>query len=400
MADKYKNHTENRYYLAIDGLRLLASINIVLFHLEVMGGLYNLHGNPAWFFRIIKGPAFHATIFFILGGFIFTSKFASKANEFKTLPFLKKRFFELYPLHAITTILMIVIHLLHRIPSGNIDIPKLLFSAFMHLSLLWSVFPFNSYSLNTPSWALSAFFLCYLFFGPLLKLVAGIKTKRYLFVFLIIASIPLIAWSVLYQRLGNPPELYSFFHIFGPVRFFEFFTGMLLARFFQLTNTENKNKSILKPILYDSIIVISVIAVFNLLRLHSKEFPSLQFISYHLFLTPFYIIILYCVAVEKGLIAKLFSLPFIRKTGRSSFYPYLIHIPLINLITYICENIFGYRKFLHIPHNILLFIVMLYGASYIYVNKIRKRKMTMPVTKRKEITEPELISEIPADSNL
>jgi hypothetical protein len=43
---------------------------------------------------------------------------------------------------------------------------------------------------------------------------------------------------------------------------------------------------------------------------------------------------------------------------------------------------------------------MLYGASYIYVNKIRKRKMTMPVTKRKEITEPELISEIPADSNL
>jgi len=92
-------------------------------------------------------------------------------------------------------------------------------------------------------------------------------------------------------------------------------------------------------------------------------------------------------------------LPFIRKTGRSSFYPYLIHIPLINLITYICENIFGYNKFLHIPHNIFIFIAMLYGASYIYVNKIRKRKMTISSTKKKVITEPALISEIPADSH-
>ncbi|MDO5577172.1 MAG: acyltransferase, partial [Fibrobacter sp.] len=338
--------------------------------------------NPSWLFRIIKGPAFHATIFFILGGFIFTSKFASKAAEFKTFPFLKKRFFELYPLHAITTVAMIIILLLHQIPSGNVNISKLAFSAFMHLSLLWSFFPFNSYSLNTPSWALSAFFLCYLLFGPLLKLVAKINNKRYLFAMLVMAFIPLAAWSIIYRQMGNPPEFYNFFHIFGLIRFFEFVIGMLLARFFQITTSKPRKESFLQPILCDCVVIISIVSIFFLLQLHSGKFSSLQFISYHLFLTPFYVIILYTVATEKGLLAKLFSLPVIRKTGRSSFYPYLIHIPLINIITYTCENFFGYKKFLHEPLNITLFIVILYGASYIYVNNFRKRKLNIPPTQK------------------
>ena len=376
-----------RYFNAIDGLRLIASVNIVLFHLEDIGGLYNLGGSPAWLFRVLKGPAFHATIFFILGGFIFATKFSAQAATFKTLPFIKKRLSELYPLHALTTVLMILIFMAHKIPSGSLDITKLFFSAFMHLSLLWSLFPFFSYQLNTPSWALSAFFLCYILFGPILRLTLQINKKRVLFLLSVLCFSIVLLWGLLYGAIGSTQNLYSFFHIFAPVRFFEFGIGMLLARFFQLTTGTRKN-SLVRSIFNNSLILISVILIYQTLTLRTHPDKTISFIAYHSLLTPMYVVILYCLADERGLIPRILSIPFIRMIGRSSFYPYLIHIPLISSISLFCEKFLNYKKFLHEPLNITLFMVVLYGGSVLYMHKFRKKRKT-PVSTKQVVSYPE-----------
>lgn len=367
-----------RYFLAVDGLRLLASINIVLFHLQGIGGLYDLHEKPQWIFTLLKGPAFHASIFFMLGGFIFTLKFSPHVATFNNLVFLKKRFRELYPLHATTTLAMLLLKIIHTAGTIDFNLPKVLFSGFMHLTLAWSLFPFFSYALNRPSWALSAFFLCYLLFGVALKQIARINSKRQCMLFALLCLVPLLLWGLLFKTLGTPEQLYPFFHIFAPIRFFEFLLGMVLARFFQLTNRENV-RSLLRSLLNDGIIIVTLLLIISNLTLQTKNNPALTFFSYHLFMVPLYFLLLYGLATEQGFIARLLSTPIVRKTGRSSFYPYLLHIPLISYITYVCEHGFGYYKFLHRPVNIVGFMVLLYGGSYLYVNHARKRKPSGPV---------------------
>ncbi len=376
--------TTPKYFRSIDGLRLLASINIVLLHLEGLGGLNDLNGAPAWLFRLIKGPAFHASIFFLLGGFIFTIKFASHSQNFKPLPFLHKRFRELFPLHAISTLMMAVIFAIRSSSNGNLDLIKLIYSALLHLSLLYSFFPFFCYTLNTPSWALSAFFLCYLLFGPVLKFVASIKSKRLLLLFSFLSCLPPLLWGLFYGALGTPKDLYHFFHIFAPVRFFEFLTGMFLARFYQLSD---RPRSIYTALLSDLLSIVSLVSIYRLLSLHTAESTLNSYLAYHVYVLPFYFILLYVVANEQGFISAILGLSFIRNIGKSSFYPYLLHIPLISLITYICENFFGYKRFLHSPINIILFMVPLYVLSAVYVSKFRKKRKPLILAASPEIKE-------------
>ena len=345
-------------------------------------------GSPGWFFRILKGPAFHASLFFILGGFIFAAKFAPKIGTFKNWPFLKKRFSELYPLHLITTLMMASLFVIRRWGTESIDWGKLCASLFMHLSFLWSLFPFGTHNLNTPSWALSAMFFCYLLFGPMLKWTFSIKNKKTVIMFIALCFLPLAAWGYLYSTIGTPKEYYHFFHTFAPVRLFEFGIGMLLARFLILQKETKKSAarvSVINNKIYcwkalcgDLTIAFCVYLVYSNLSLQYKGDPTLRFFSYHLFMVPLYLIILYVVALEKGVIARILSFPTLRKIGRTSFYPYLIHIPLMSIVTLYCERALGYRKFLHSPLNILVFMLILYGCSYLYVyalrNRLRQRK--------------------------
>jgi len=371
-----------RYFLAVDGLRLLASLNVVLFHLHGIGGLHDLGGKPLWLFQIIRGPAFHATIFFMLGGFIFTVKFADRAATFSSRAFLVKRFKELFPLHLITTLVMVALKYVQDIAAGSLDAGKIVASALVHLSLLWSFFPFGTYSLNRPSWALSAFFLCYVLFGPMLRMVVKIRRKRICMAAAICCMAPVALWSLLYISIGTPADLYNFFHIFAPVRFFEFAVGMLLARFFLLSSvcgrSEAPDRSLSGGLVNDAMILSAGALIYMLARYQASRNPAVAFFTYHVCMVPLYFVVLYSLATERGIVCRLLSLSVVRKTGRSSFYPYLIHIPLISTICYVCERGFGYYTFLHHTGSIAAFILILYGGSYFYVNHIRKRRPSGP----------------------
>jgi len=365
---------QKRYFNAIDGLRLLASVNVVLFHLEAMGGFNDLSGSPGWLFRIIKGPAFHASLFFILGGFIFTVKFAPKAAEFDTRAFLKKRLRELYPLHLITTLAMVALYVVKRWGAGEvINAPELIFSSFMHLSFLWSLCPFGSMNLNTPSWALSAMFLCYLLFGPLFKWSLGLKNRLAVMGWMAVFFIPLATWWLLFGAIGSPESMYQFFHGFAPIRFFEFGLGALLARFFALRD-ENRRPPLFIAVRCDLAVLLLCGLVFVNLSPAVRTAPVSKWLSYHVFMIPIYLTAIYTMSIEKGLFARIMANNVVQKLGRTSFYPYLAHIPLTSIITLFCERVLSYNKVLHHPINIIIFMTLLYGFSYIYVYAFRNKR--------------------------
>jgi peptidoglycan/LPS O-acetylase OafA/YrhL len=347
---------------------------VVLFHLERNGGLNDLGGNPGWLFKVIKGPAFHASIFFILGGFIFATKFAPKIMEFDRREFLKKRLRELYPLHLITTLAMVALYVIKRLGTDDIiNTPKLVFSSFMHLSFLWSLCPVGSFDLNTPSWALSAMFLCYLFLGPLLRWSLTLKSRFEVTGWMALFFVPLVLWGLLYGALGSPEPLYQFFHGFAPVRFFEFGLGVLLARFLMLRNPSGR-PGLLVAVRCDLAVLLLCGMILVNLSPTVRATPEMKWLSYHALMIPIYLLAVYTMSIEKGIFARIMALDIVRKLGRTSFYPYLIHIPLVSIITLFCERALGYKKFLHSPANIAAFIILLYGCSYVYVYAVRNKR--------------------------
>ncbi|MBN1602338.1 MAG: acyltransferase [Chitinispirillaceae bacterium] len=365
---------KSRYFSSIDGLRFFASLNIVLFHLESMGGFNAMNGSPGWFFRLIKGPTLHATFFFFLGGFIFTTKFFPGLECFNLKQFLVKRFRELYPLHLFTTLLMTILFVIREFSAGTLDIPKMGLSVFLHLSFLWPFFPFNTYALNRPSWALATFFFCYLLFGVMLQLLKKIDTKQKILLYCGILFLPSLLWDWLFALSGAQDSLYQFFHAFPLLRGIEFFIGMLLARFFMLTPQNKSHNTFITSITSDICMAVLFYLIYQMMGVQNNLSASGHFFTYHTVLPMFFLCVVFLFASENGLFSRFFAIKLIRDIGRSSFYPYLLHIPYFAWITFIAEAYFNNNTLLHKPLIVWMLIIILYTGSYIYVNKFKKKQ--------------------------
>ena len=364
------------YFKSIDGLRLFASVSVVLYHYERMGGFNDLGGAPALFFRILKGPAFHASLFFMLAGFIFNIKYAPHVKQFSSKVFLKSRFRQLYPLHLITTLAMAPF----MIFDNGLSISKMAFSLFMHLSLLWPVFPFYSYTMNQPSWALAAFFYCYLLFKPMLQFVNGIEKRRMVLLCLGVPVSVTILWSLLFAWVGYKNDLYVFFHVFPLMRIFEFMAGMLVSRLF-IIRTDKERHPIFRSGWYnDAVIIGTLFLIYASIALRSGAEDIQLWFSYHFMLPVLFMILLYRFARGNGFLSMLMAFPIVRNLGKSSFYPYLLHIPLIAWISFFLNKYFGYNQFLHSPTNVIAFVSGMYLVSMLYTVYFRKR----PVSKFKK----------------
>jgi len=69
----------------------------------------------------------------------------------------------------------------------------------------------------------------------------------------------------------------------------------------------------------------------------------------------------------KGFMARFFCIGIVRKVGRASFYPYLIHLPIITIAWGICN--------LNTPKNTLLLMLFIYTVSTLYMEfKVRMRR--------------------------
>lgn len=362
------------YFRAIDGLRLLAAAGVVLFHYEKIGGFANLDGSPGWFFQIVKGPAFHASLFFILAGFIFTIKFGHSIRDLSLRKFLRSRLKDLYPLHAMTTIAMVPLAIQPLIIADKPWVWKLIHSLTVHLGLLYAFLPFDTFGLNRPSWALSAFFFCYLLLPPTLTLANRLHRKSTVIAFMGICMIPIAAWGGLFAHLGTPMNLSQFFHTFPPVRFFEFAEGVLMGRLFQLRERGEVTSPRLRAVGTDLLIFSVLVLIFLNTGPFFRNTTTGWWFSYRLYVIPLFMLLLYGLAREEGVAAAFFSLPIIRKLGQSSFYPYLLHIPLASWLCYVLGEIFGYKKLLHSPVNVFGLVVSLYAASAVWWNLVRKKR--------------------------
>jgi peptidoglycan/LPS O-acetylase OafA/YrhL len=150
--------------------------------------------------------------------------------------------------------------------------------------------------------------------------------------------------------------------------------GMLLARFFMLTSEKDTSNKPLAGFLSDIFIIILLYLIYRTLGIQNVLSLQGQFFIYHSVMPLFFVCIVYLVASEKGIIPRFLAIKFVRQMGRSSFYPYLLHIPFFAWIAFIAEIFINNTKLLHKPQNVWICIFILYMGSYVYVNKFKKKR--------------------------
>jgi peptidoglycan/LPS O-acetylase OafA/YrhL len=384
MAEYVPTTAPNRanYFPAIDGLRLMASVNIVMLHLGSSNALAYM-SDFKWLMPIIDAPAFAAGIFYVFAGFLFASKFSDPERRIPVIPFVFSRIAKLYRLHFFMTLLMFLV-LVFKF-SGYTHLPAFselgdCFSAglakmvhpwrslLLHLSLLWSVVPDLGMKLNEPSWSLTSFFACYAI-TPWFSRWLFRQNRRTLWILFGAVFVPGIVWAIVFGATGNLwfdgyAAKYRFFHMFAPVRIFEYLFGMVIFRlykegvfdFLKRDYVSGVAQAVLLAALYGSLFLMS--PAYN---------PGVNYFIHHSFPILVYGLFVLSLLSGKGFMARFFCIGIVRKVGRASFYPYLIHLPIITIAWGICN--------LNCPKNTVLLMLFIYTVSTLYMEfKTWRRK--------------------------
>jgi len=331
------------YFPALDSLRFFASLNIVLLHFSSSSLLYYARGT--FFEPIIDGPLFNTGVFFLLSGFVYSILFnkPEKVPELKS--FMKKRFWRLYPLHIVCT-LMVFALIFYRTNVLN-DTAYAIKSLALHISLLWAFVPELGHSLNRPSWALSVFFVCYALTPGFCRFLNRQGKKEFWLLFLGLWAISFFC-VFYFEKLPR---------VFGGINFF---SGMLLGRLFLNNAIPLPKKNLLDDL--------SLLLIVALLYVNVRYLRPLNTEAAYYIVSPFlYSLILLFLANNKGFAIKLLSASWLRTLGKVSFYTYLLHVVVMQFLHLYLDKVTHWKyNIFDNPLATAIIMVLLYGGCTVF----------------------------------
>lgn len=178
---------------ALDSLRGIAAVMVVLFHAQIVSNLRGL--------EVVRSGELLVDFFFVLSGFVIAHAYLTRIADGRSFgEFLFLRFGRLYPLHLFMLGLFVAFELAKSMLPGLVNAndpaftgtnePKFLLTNLVLLQDLW---PSWTLTWNTPSWSISAEYLTYLVFAA-----AVLCLRRW------------IGWAVAAMLVAGPVLIFSF----------------------------------------------------------------------------------------------------------------------------------------------------------------------------------------------
>jgi peptidoglycan/LPS O-acetylase OafA/YrhL len=317
------SNDKRRYISGIDGLRAVAVLGVILYHLNI-----------PWF----QGGFSGVTVFFVLSGYLITDILIdewNKNNKINFLRFMIRRFRRLAP----AVLVMIFIVTLWVMVTNHSSFEKLrsdFLPSILYLTNWWYIFHevsyFDSFGPASPLthiWSLAIEEQFYLIW-PLLMILGLPFIKRKSFrVLAILAGVVLSAWlmAALYIPGEDPSRVY-----YGTdTRAFSLLLGAALAFVWpsqRLSKTLPKHASL----------VLEIAGITGLLLIVSLFVITSQFDPFHyqggmLLLSIITILVVAALAHPASKLAKWLSVKPLQWMGIRSYGIYLWHYPIIILTT-------------------------------------------------------------------
>ena len=212
-------------FRALDGLRGIAALLVVLLHVEWTNHITGL--------QFVSNGYLAVDLFFILSGLVISANYANRVVDYgTTLRFIALRFFRLYPLHLALLITFVGLECVkasvkyafgfapgHEPFTGGQSLASLVTNLFLVQGL--GLLPTPGW--NGPSWSISCEFVAYFLFAVVAW--TGLTRTR---LFLIGGA---IATGLAYVSLAVSRDTLNVVYDLGFVRCFAgFFWGMLIYR--------------------------------------------------------------------------------------------------------------------------------------------------------------------------
>ncbi|WP_418180403.1 acyltransferase family protein [Aliarcobacter lanthieri] len=344
-----------KYLIHLDGIRAIAVIAVILFHLNI---------------NLFNGGFIGVDIFFVISGFLITQKIKceleiNKSFNFKNFYF--KRIQRLVPALIFTFLLSSIFAIIIMSPTHLKSFGQSLYSAVLGFSNIYFYHEsdyFNISSYLKPllhTWSLSVEFQFYLFYPIFIYIINRIyklNLKLYLVLFLIFILINIFFTLNLVDKIDELSKAKMFFLL--QFRVFEFILGGILVF---IISYEFKQKFV-----YDILFLVGLLFIGYAIYTFDEK---LLYPSYYALVPTLGTVFL----IYSGLHTKfkfLLTNRLIVFIGLISYSIYLVHWPIIVFYEYIVGNLNINDKF------IILFLTLILGYfSYRYIeNSFRKTIFT------------------------
>lgn len=330
--------------------------------------------------------------FFVLSGFILTYVYRQMDNFAEVKDCWIKRFARIWPLHIAIFVMRFFLF-----PKYLLTFPgpsKTIFVALANTTMLHAWIPYFQYffSYNAPSWSISTEFFFYLSFPFILPFVI----KRPLLVLFV--SFLVNALAIYACNLANLPEIFEqglemrgILYINPLPRFFEFASGMCIARFF-LGPGQKLKFSTLTATLTEGVVLALTLALMYYTRAISAQLATIPFVGpaggYWFINTGVpllgFALTIFFMAVNQGLFARLFSIAPLVFLGEVSYSVYLLHHPLL------CYHGLYFSQY-RSHEALILFMVLLLVASHLMYQFIEAPMRNFIIKKGTKYLNPDKI---------
>jgi peptidoglycan/LPS O-acetylase OafA/YrhL len=314
-----------RYTTGLDGLRAFAILSVVFYHFT---------------FSWAKGGFLGVNIFFVLSGYLVTSKILLSQDSFKIKTFWRNRFYRIFP----STFFMIIVTVLWILVFDHKLLPNILgdtISSVSYTANWWFIFHKISYfdSFGSPSPFKHMWFLAvqeqFYILWPIILIIGLKATKkshklpRSVFIGALISA---ALMGILYNPDADPSRIY-----YGTdTRCFELLIGSFLAivlvdtkLLYREMSSKQKNKLKIMSIISFAIFLASVVFI--------DEYNSFLYRGGLFLFSLNTALLIACICHPKGILNSLLSWKPLRWIGTRSYEIYLWHYPIMVLSTPIHE---------------------------------------------------------------
>lgn len=302
--------------------RFLAALTVVFFHF----GNQVFPANTPFFGQALQAGPIAVNYFYVLSGFIMAIAYFS-ADQSHTLNKRKywiARFARIYPVYLVALLLVAV---------GKFKEPGFTTELFLNVSLLQAWIPGYPLSLNSPGWSLSVEAFFYAAFPFILLLIQHLGLKK-------VSLLALLIWLTtqfihIYWLNNNAYQAKNLIHdaiYYHPLMHINaFILGVVVGAYFK----QNSHKIENTYSQYSNIILL-VCAVIIVVLLAQPQPARIVALDLDVALTngliaPLFLLFIVALAINKGLISRLLSLPIFILLGEASYSMYILQRPIYGI---------------------------------------------------------------------
>lgn len=312
--------SSSNYISGIDGLRAIAVLAVIAYHLQL---------------PIAKGGLLGVTIFFVISGFLITRILITEIESTGTIDlknFWIRRIRRLLPAILTMAVALIFVSVVFNRVIFTKACSDLLSAVFCYNNW-WQIFNNVSYFENAGSpspfthcWSLAIEAQFYLIYPLILLILSRFKERKKIFLWVTIALA--FVSAVLMWGMFNPSQDPSRVYYGTDTRVFSLLFGSLLA---MITVYMNNIIPII-PVVREAIGAAALIGLFCMIVM-INGYSSFLYRGGQILASVLAVAVIYALLNPKSILGKLLSLPFFRWIGERSYGIYLWHYPIILLIS-------------------------------------------------------------------